>query len=143
MKPLPLPVREKLGWGFAEEVGRVLLDKWLTCTFSGGWRHRPLPGLTWAWLPPVWDGQPASLAEWATARGSWAPRGLVKCARKGGSASASPASSLPGTIWDALSWRTGRPMAASSTLRASPPQHTAQGRCQDVRRQNIPGELLV
>ena len=36
-----------------------------------------------------------------------APRGSVNCARKGGPASASPASSPPRTIWGALSRRAG------------------------------------
>ena len=43
-KALPLPVREKLGGRFAEEVGQVLLDQWLTCTFSGGLEAQAAPG---------------------------------------------------------------------------------------------------
>ena len=72
--------------------------------------------------PSVLAGQPAALAQWATARGSWALRGSVNCVRKGDSANVSLASSPVGTIWDALSRGSqGRPMAASPALWASPP----------------------
>ena len=141
-KPLHLPLREAGLGGVQRSSGR-LLDKRLTWTFSGGWRHRPLPGACQAWLPSLWAGQPPSLAEQAAARGSWAPRGSVNCAGRGGSASAMPASSPLGTIWDALSRRAGRPMAASSTPWATPPRAHRPGRCQNVRGQNTSGEPLL
>lgn len=107
--------------GVPEELGRWL-NECLTCTFSRGWRHWQLPGAHHACFPSVPAGQPASLAQWAIARGSWALRGSVNCVRKGDSANVSLASSPVGHHLGCTELgNQGRPMASSLALRASPP----------------------